>query len=1050
MEFSIDIYNKLSSFIEQSKKNKNYELEIRFGKEYKFKKDNKISSDLYQKILNKLTFSTENNGFGFSFDLKNTLDISIDSYENNNSQRLSILGVNDIKKYWLNNELDNLSYNIIEKEKIDKIDDNNYNIRISLNNELPKENILEKNIDLLKSNTFEKTYRLKNRYNIITDDKLFSIDLTSVKMGKGTSFRSSNALKSIPSYEIEIEFIDKDSKLSSKEITDKLLEYSNIIFKLLTNSNIILTNSIKYTVIQEYKNLISKNKDWKNTKETKDKKDTKYNSFNFIAASPVTIHRENLLKSDDFKNIFQRYAITLKADGERNFLFVLKSDDKDLNGKIFIFNNNEEVKDTGHIDPDWVDTLIEGELINTQDNKQEFYMYDILFSKGQDVRRKHLVNFKSQDKEGDYDSRLSIIERFLKSEARKKIDIILEENSISIKNKKYQFSILPDGTDIFQKIKDIWDTRKYNTFEVDGIIFTPIFEYYPLKLGSWSSLFKWKPPHLNTIDFLIKSIKDNNMKDIKSPYIEITKRPDGKEETIIKQYKTFELYVSGQKIIYNKLTKPYSQSIPVLFNPFGLDDKNSAIYNNIKLFTTEFDKIFAVDPITGEKEEIYDDIIVEFSYDNEKEEGFKWIPCRFRRDKTSLYKGGKPIFGNGENVANDIFRAIKNPVTEEMIKTGKIPISENKNEINQKSYFSHLSNGAIVDNSKRERFSYQNFHNHYIKYQLYYFSSPGYIKDIQRVEGKVLDLCCGKGVDLNKIKKARYEEIVGLDIDINNIKYAQNYYKTVIPMPKPRAFYVRGDAGKLIWPEQSSGFTESDKIYTRKFIPTKYYFDTISLMFCIHYLFEDEVKLRTLLQNLNDNLKIGGFAIGTTFDGERVYSNLEGKQSISGKTKEGEIMWKIDKKYGAPKIQFTDKKAQYGKEIDVFVKTIGRNHSEFLVNFKYFDKIMEEYGFSLVSRKPFEEYYNELIEEKNIGNYDPKEFKKNIEMAKNMSEDEKRFSFLSSGFIYKKERNSSDSLFKKLVELMEKKDVKESASGKKVKGAISKNTENLIEYLEEK
>ena len=161
-------------------------------------------------------------------------------------------------------------------------------------------------------------------------------------------------------------------------------------------------------------------------------------------------------------------------------------------------------------------------------------------------------------------------------------------------------------------------------------------------------------------------------------------------------------------------------------------------------------------------------------------------------------------------------------------------------------------------------------------------------------------------------------------------------------------------------------------------------------------------------------------------------------------------MWKIDKKYGAPKIQFTDKKAQYGKEIDVFVKTIGRNHSEFLVNFKYFDKIMEEYGFSLVSRKPFEEYYNELIEEKNIGNYDPKEFKKNIEMAKNMSEDEKRFSFLSSGFIYKKERNSSDSLFKKLVELMEKKDVKESASGKKIKGAISKNTENLIEYLEEK
>jgi len=1045
MEFSIDIYNKLVSFIEQSKKNNNYELEIRFGKEYKFKKDNKISSELYQKVLNKLTFSTDNNGFGFLFELNNTLDIGIDSSENNNSQRLSILGVDDIKKYWLNNELDGLSYNFIEKERIDKIDDNNYNIRISLNNELPKENILEKNINLLKSNTFEKTYRLKNRYNIITDDKLFSIDLTSVKMGKGTSFRSSNTLKSNPTYEIEIEFIDKKSNISNEEITNKLLEHSNIIFKLLTGSNIILTNTVKNMVIDEYKKLIS-------TKYQNQNKN-KNNFFSFIAASPVTIHRENLLKNDDFKNIYQKYAVTLKADGERNFLFVLKSDDKELNGKIFIFNNNEEVKDTGFIDPNWTNTLIEGELINTNDNKKEFYMYDILFSNGEDVRRKHLVNIRSSEKEGkggSVDSRLSIIEQFLKSGSRKKVDLVLDENTISIKNKKYQFSILPDGSDIFQKIKDIWDNRKYNTFEVDGIIFTPIFEYYPLKLGSWSSLFKWKPPHLNTIDFLIKSIKDNNMKDIKSPYIEVIKRPDGKEETTIRQYKTFELYVSGQKIIYNKSTKPYSQSIPVLFNPFSMDDKNSMIYNRAQLFVNEVDKIFATDPITEESEEIYDDIIVEFAYDEEKEEGFKWVPCRFRRDKTSLYKGGKPIFGNGENVATDIFRAIKNPVTEEMIKTGKIPISENKEQIDQKAYFSQLNNGAIVDNAKRVRFSYQNFHNHYIKYQLYYFSSPSYIKDIQRVEGKVLDLCCGKGVDINKIKKAHYEEIVGLDIDINNVKYAQNYYKTVIPMPKPRAFYARGDAGKLIWPDQSSGFTESDKIYTRKFIPTKYYFDTISLMFCIHYLFEDEVKLRTLLQNLNDNLKIGGFVIGTTFDGERIYSNLEGKQSISGKTKEGEIMWKIDKKYGAPKIQFTDKKANYGKEIDVFVKTIGRNHSEFLVNFKYFDKIMEEYGFSLVSRKPFEEYYNELIEEKNIANHDPKELKKNIEMAKNMSEDEKRFSFLSSGFIYKKERNSSDSLFKKLVELMEKKEVKESASsGKKIKGAISKNTENLIEYLED-
>ena len=38
-----------------------------------------------------------------------------------------------------------------------------------------------------------------------------------------------------------------------------------------------------------------------------------------------------------------------------------------------------------------------------------------------------------------------------------------------------------------------------------------------------------------------------------------------------------------------------------------------------------------------------------------------------------------------------------------------------------------------------------------------------------------------------------------------------------------------------------------------------------------------------------------------------------------------------------------------------------------------------------------------------------------------MSDEEKRFSFLSSAFIFKKIENSSDKLYKKLIDLMEKK-----------------------------
>ena len=469
-----------------------------------------------------------------------------------------------------------------------------------------------------------------------------------------------------------------------------------------------------------------------------------------------------------------------------------------------------------------------------------------------------------------------------------------------------------------------------------------------------------------------------------------------------------------------------------------MDNKNSEIYNLVKIIIEDDGKIYANNPITNEKEEIYDDIIVEFGYDETKEEGFKWVPHKFRKDKTNAYKNGKEVFGNGEKTANDIFKAINNPVTEDMVITGNIPPIENIDLINQKPYYLRNENGT------RERFKYQNFHNHYIKYQLFYFSSPSYIKEYTTgFHGKLLDLCCGKGVDFNKIKRAKYEEIIGMDIDYNNIKEAKEWFKTMVK-PPPAAYYVRGDSSKLFWPEQECGLSEYDKLTIKKYIPSKYIFDTVSLQFCFHYFFKDEISFRTLLQNINDNLKIGGFIIGTTFDGEKVYDKLKNVEFINGKTKQGDVMWRIDKKYSSTKLSFTDKKANFGKSIDVFIKTIGAVHEEYLVNFHYMDKIMQEYGFTKVFVKPFEDFYNELSSGQNLMDLTNAEIEKDMESIKGMSEDEKNFSFLSSAFMYKKEKNSSDSLMKKLIEMIEKKHKLKKEDNVFV---VSENIEHTIEDI---
>ena len=73
MELSSESYNTLKDYVNKSLKNKNYELELRFGK-------NKIDYFFFQKIFQKFTFSKSNNGFNYKYDMINELDIILNNY----------------------------------------------------------------------------------------------------------------------------------------------------------------------------------------------------------------------------------------------------------------------------------------------------------------------------------------------------------------------------------------------------------------------------------------------------------------------------------------------------------------------------------------------------------------------------------------------------------------------------------------------------------------------------------------------------------------------------------------------------------------------------------------------------------------------------------------------------------------------------------------------------------------------------------------------------------------------------------------------------------
>ena len=102
-----------------------------------------------------------------------------------------------------------------------------------------------------------------------------------------------------------------------------------------------------------------------------------------------------------------------------------------------------------------------------------------------------------------------------------------------------------------------------------------------------------------------------------------------------------------------------------------------------------------------------------------------------------------------------------------------------------------------------------------------------------------------------------------------------------------------------------------------------------------------------------------------------------------------------------------------GYRIDVYQDSINQLITEYLVNFDYLDNVLENYGFKLIDREEavsiglpegsglFGELFMNMIEEVKKNKNKSKDYGEAI----NMSDYEKKISFLNRYFVYKKIRN---------------------------------------------
>jgi hypothetical protein len=176
-------------------------------------------------------------------------------------------------------------------------------------------------------------------------------------------------------------------------------------------------------------------------------------------------------------------------------------------------------------------------------------------------------------------------------------------------------------------------------------------------------------------------------------------------------------------------------------------------------------------------------------------------------------------------------------------------------------------------------------------------------------------------------------------------------------------------------------------------------FDVISCMFAIHYMFKDRSSVDGFLRNLSDNLKINGYFIGCSFDGDSVYKLLSGLPDggvKTGRDKDTDI-WSIRKSYseGVEDV-LPASDSGLGKAVDVYYYSIGEEHREYLVSFEYLTKRLAEIGCELLN--PDELSNMGLSHSTNL-------FSESHRMTGNMyimSKTLQDFSFLNRWFIFRR------------------------------------------------
>jgi len=1017
------------------------ELEVKFGT-----KGNKpLFRNDYDNVIKKL----KSNGFRY-LDNKTSYFLRMQSEYTNksgfkrmSSNRIEINDLKAIQMYCKTNNLKQLYENdptnllfiekslySVDKKRVFPVNVNEFNFRVSYN--------LEKKLDtrIIMSilNNWEenkKTFRYINRCSFVNDDYPFIIDISIVKSSSKDAntkqykpvynIEDSNVFNNRENYEIEIEIdntkINSPKFDSHKKIMVALRETVKLVLSGIQGTNYPVSYQEQETIQKEYMKMI-----WE-----KEAENMKIDRTKFIGPNSVTLQLHNVGQiNDEYEtneiNIRKRFVVTEKADGLRHMMFINNQ------GRIYLISQGMNIKFTGAItkNKNAFNTLFDGELVlhDKNNNFINYYLaFDIYIINNYDLRGNKFMVY--QDEKGYDESRYYLLRKII-SELD---DVSVVDGLVSPINISFK-TFYPDNelaNDIFDGCRTILGYEKLGIYpyNIDGLIFTHCdYGVGSNKIGvtgpkeniTWNYSFKWKPPEFNTIDFMVTVVKENGEQNIHTS-IQDGKNMSGTSDTIeytkIILRTGFNEAVDGyinpcQDVIDDNIEEEFAKkggkTLPYQFYPTEPFDINAGMTNIVLKYNSNNEAIMK----TEENTVFYDNDIVEFSYDMSREPGFRWIPLRVRYDKK---------FPNKYETANSNWKSIHFPVTENIL--------VNNDDIPSLS----LSDDKYYNTSGNKRDYYTNnlkdFHNLVIKKRL--------ITSVSNSNNTLIDFACGKAGDLPKWIDSKLSFVFGIDKSKDNIENRLNGACARYLNKKKKnnnilnALFINGDSGFNIRNGQGIESVKEKHIANVVFgegkemvgpgVEKNYKigengFNISSCQFALHYFFRDPNMLQGFLTNVAECTKINGYFIGTAYDGKKIFNMLSNKninESIKIMENDKKI-WEIIKEYDS--FNFQDDSSSIGYKITVFQESINQYISEYLINFNYLVRLMEQYGFKLLEDNETQE----LGLPSSVGNFElmynsmKTDIRRNKKMsgkygnAPYMTKNEKKISFLNNYFVFKKIR----------------------------------------------